>query len=141
MVADADVAEATRLIEASKISLADSLRTNVNAKYVFSYYIYMYTVYSEIVFRLGSSFPRYRSPKSSMDVVYSLIRDMARRQAVDAEEEAVASEGGTVALADVFERAAAKGLSRELVEHCLEIYERMNVWMLNATRTRLTLVA
>ena len=140
MVADADVAEATRLIEASKISLADSLRTNVNAKYVF-FLLYKYTVYSEILSRLGSSFPRYRSPKSSMDVVYSLIRDMARRQAVDAEEEAVASEGGTVALADVFERAAAKGLSRELVEHCLEIYERMNVWMLNATRTRLTLVA
>ena len=98
-------------------------------------------MYSEIVSGLGSSFPRYRSPKSSMDVVYSLIRDMARRQAVDSEEEAATSEGGTVALADVFERAAAKGLSRELVEHCLEIYERMNVWMLNATRTRLTLVA
>ena len=76
-----------------------------------------------------------------MDVVYSLIRDMALNKAADAKEDEASSEGGTVPLADVFERAAAKGLSREVVEHCLEIYERMNVWMLNATRTRLTLVA
>lgn len=74
-------------------------------------------------------------------MAFLLIRDMARRQAEAAEEGESTSEGGTVALSDVFERAAAKGLSRELVEHCLELYERMNVWMLNATRTRLTLVA
>ena len=54
-------------------------------------------ILSRCVFRIVSVlvllFSRHRSLKSSIDVVYSLIRDMARRQAVNAEEEATFPEG------------------------------------------------
>ncbi len=87
--------------------------------------------------------------RSTQDVIYALIREMARQAASDARggdgdgeqlSDGTALVGG-MPLADVYERCAAKGYRREQVDLCLDLYENMHVWQLNTARTRLTIVA
>ncbi|PAA53725.1 hypothetical protein BOX15_Mlig017658g3 [Macrostomum lignano] len=71
-----------------------------------------------------------KAADSYRDTVYGLIRDLARR----------GDDASTVRLADVVERAAAKGIRPAQVEEVVRIYEDLNVWTTNSARTEIVMV-
>lgn len=67
---------------------------------------------------------------SYKDHIYSMIREMT--SGVGANRQ--------IRIADVMEKCSAKGYKPDQVNEVLDDYEDLNVWQLNAARTRLTVV-
>ena len=62
-----------------------------------------------------------------VDLIYSIIRDLQK--------------GGTVVkYDDARQRCIAKGFNQEQYDECIDEYERLNIWHLNAARTRITFI-
>lgn len=61
-----------------------------------------------------------------LDLIYSIIRDLQR--------------GGSTVVKydDARQKCIAKGFNAEQFNECIDEYERLNIWCLNAARTRLT---
>ena len=66
------------------------------------------------------------------DAIFQIIRDMAPSDGTDA----VAS----VRIADARQRCVAKGYTPDQFDEAVEEYESLNVWLLNAAKTRLTFI-
>eukprot|EP00058_Branchiostoma_floridae_P007782 XP_002593270.1 hypothetical protein BRAFLDRAFT_83815 [Branchiostoma floridae] len=62
------------------------------------------------------------------DVIFSLIREMAPPGVK------------TVNLADARERTLAKGFTPDQFDEAIEEYEDLNVWQVNAAKTKITLI-
>jgi DNA replication licensing factor MCM7 len=61
-----------------------------------------------------------------IDSIYSLIREMA--------------DPDTVRFEEARQSVLAKGFSPDQFEECLEEYERLNVWQINQSRTRIIFI-
>jgi DNA replication licensing factor MCM7 len=61
-----------------------------------------------------------------IDAIYGVIREM--------------SDPDTVRFDEARQRILAKGYTPDHFEQCLEEYERLNVWHINQSRTRITFV-
>ena len=70
-------------------------------------------------------FSLYRSSKP-IDVIYSILREMA--------------DPDTVRFDDARQRILAKGYTPDQFDECLDEYERLNVWQVNQSRTRITFI-
>lgn len=46
----------------------------------------------------------------------------------------------TVKISDVMEKCTTKGYKPDQVDKCIEDYETLNIWHVNQTRTKITLV-
>ena len=63
------------------------------------------------------------------DQVFAVIRDMVAESGVR-----------SVKMSDVRERCISKGFKPDNVDECVEEYEDLNVWQVNAAKTRLTFI-
>ena len=61
-----------------------------------------------------------------IDAIYGIIREM--------------SDPDTVRFDEARQRILAKGYTPDQFEQCLDEYERLNVWQVNQSRTRITFV-
>jgi len=66
-----------------------------------------------------------------MDMIFQVIRDM-----VPPDEDSVAS----VRVVEARQRCVAKGYTPDQFDETIEEYEALNVWALNAAKTRLTFI-
>jgi DNA replication licensing factor MCM7 len=63
------------------------------------------------------------------DKIYAIIREMAPAKGVK-----------SVKVADVMEQCTSKGFKPDAVDACIEEYEELNVWQVNAAHTKITFV-
>lgn len=63
------------------------------------------------------------------DQVFAVIRDMVADSGVR-----------SVKMGDVRERCISKGFKPDHIDECVEEYEDLNVWQVNAAKTRLTFI-
>lgn len=68
-------------------------------------------------------------PVNSSDKVFKLIRDMFNEQ-----------ESREILLENAIEKCLSRGYSDQQVNEAIEEYEVLNVWQVNQTRTKITLV-
>lgn len=61
------------------------------------------------------------------DKIFAIVRELA-------------GENKTVLIADIMEKCTHKGYKPPQVDTCLEEYEELDVWMINATRTKVTFI-
>ena len=61
-----------------------------------------------------------------IDAIYSIIREMA--------------DPDTVQFAEARQRILAKGYTPNQFDECLDEYERLNIWQINQSRTRITFI-
>ena len=71
------------------------------------------------------SFSLCRSSKP-IDAIYSILREMA--------------DPDTVRFDDACQCILAKGYTPDQFDECLDEYERLNVWQVNQSRTRITFI-
>ena len=67
----------------------------------------------------------YRSVRP-IDAIYSIIREMA--------------DPDTVQFVEARQRILAKGYTPNQFDECLDEYERLNIWQINQSRTRITFI-
>lgn len=61
-----------------------------------------------------------------IDAIYGIVREM--------------SDPDTVRFDEARQRILAKGYTPDQFEQCLDEYERLNVWQINQSRTRITFI-
>ena len=71
------------------------------------------------------SFSLCRSSKP-IDAIYSILREMA--------------DPDTIRFDDACQRILTKGYTPDQFDECLDEYERLNVWQVNQSRTRITFI-
>ena len=76
---------------------------------------------------LNHSNERTGRPQSTMDKIFTLIRDLAGDLRV-------------VRMADLQERCISKGYKPDQINECIEEYEQLNIWHLNQARTKVTFI-
>ena len=77
------------------------------------------------VLTLSNSYFYLRNSKP-IDAIYSIIREMADPDMVRFDE--------------ARQRILAKGFTPNQFDECLDEYERLNVWQVNQSRTRITFI-
>lgn len=67
------------------------------------------------------------SVQTSSDKIFAIIRELF-------------GASRTVKITDVMDRCTTKGFKPDQIDKCLEDYETLNVWQVNQTKTKITLV-
>ena len=67
--------------------------------------------------------------KSAIDRIYDVIREMI-----------LASGKNTLKMSEIKERCLSKGFKPDKIEECITEYERLNIFHVNDTRTKITFV-
>ena len=67
--------------------------------------------------------------KSAIDKIYDVIREMIP-----------ASGKNTLKMSEIKERCTSKGFKPDKIEECITEYERLNIFHVNDTRTKITFV-
>ena len=67
--------------------------------------------------------------KSAIDIIYDVIREMIP-----------ASGKNTLKMSEIKERCLSKGFKPDKIEECITEYERLNIFHVNDTRTKITFV-
>ena len=63
------------------------------------------------------------------DQIYAVIREMAPEKG-----------GKSIKVNEVMEQCVSKGFKPDQIDECIEEYEELNVWQVNAAKTRLTFI-
>lgn len=113
-----DVSEAMRLMEMSKQSLYDDEQGTRSGHKCF-------VVREGDVDAWFKTAPDYRASRP-IDSIYGIIREM--------------SDPDTVRFDEARQRILAKGYTPIQFDECLDEYERLNVWQVNQSRTRITFI-
>lgn len=64
---------------------------------------------------------------NTSDKIFAIVRDLARST-------------NAVRINEVMDRCTSKGFKPDQVDNCLRIYEDLNIWQVNATRTTITFI-
>ena len=67
--------------------------------------------------------------KSAIDIIYDVIREMIP-----------ASGKNTLKMSEIKERCLSKGFKPDKIEECITEYERLNIFHVNDTRSKITFV-
>lgn len=79
---------------------------------------------------LNPQYEAYGRTTNTIDQVFAIIKDMA----------SVMKGTKSLKMADVMELCMAKGHKPDVIDACIEEYEELNVWHVNAARNRITFV-
>lgn len=65
--------------------------------------------------------------RGTSDIIFDLTRELA-------------GHNQTIKVSDIMEKCTTKGYTADQVDKCIEDYERLNVWQVNQTRTKITFI-